>query len=81
MDVVIKMPKLGDTVDSVLVLQWLVSVGDVLVPDTPLIRVETDKAEIDVESSVSGVVRELLVAVGDEVATGVPIVNVQQLEN
>ncbi len=81
MDVVIKMPKLGDTVDSVLVLQWLVSVGDVLVPDTPLIRVETDKAEIDVEASVSGVVRELLVAVGDEVATGVPIVNVQQLEN
>jgi pyruvate/2-oxoglutarate dehydrogenase complex dihydrolipoamide acyltransferase (E2) component len=80
-DVVIKMPKLGDTVDSVLVLQWLVSVGDVLVPDTPLIRVETDKAEIDVEASVSGVVRELLVAVGDEVATGVPIVNVQQLEN
>jgi pyruvate/2-oxoglutarate dehydrogenase complex dihydrolipoamide acyltransferase (E2) component len=75
------MPKLGDTVDSVLVLQWLVSVGDVLVPDTPLIRVETDKAEIDVEASVSGVVRELLVAVGDEVATGVPIVNVQQLEN
>ena len=50
MDVVIKMPKLGDTVDSVLVLQWLVSVGDVLAPDTPLIRVETDKAEIDVES-------------------------------
>lgn len=81
MDVVIKMPKLGDTVDSVLVLQWLVSVGDVLAPDTPLIRVETDKAEIDVESSVSGVVRELLVGVGDEVATGVPIVNVQQLEN
>ena len=81
MDVVIKMPKLGDTVDSVLVLLWLVSVGDVLVPDTPLILVETDKAEIDVEASVSGVVRELLVAVGDEVATGVPIVNVQQLEN
>ena len=49
MDVVIKMPKLGDTVDSVLVLQWLVSVGDVLAPDTPLIRVETDKAEIDVD--------------------------------
>lgn len=81
MDVVIKMPKLGDTVDSVLVLQWLVSVGDVLVPDTPLIRVETDKAEIDVEASVSGVVRELLVGVGDEVATGVPIANVQQKDN
>ena len=75
------MPKLGDTVDSVLVLQWLVSVGDVLVPDTPLIRVETDKAEIDVEASVSGVVRELLVGVGDEVATGVPIANVQQKDN
>ena len=81
MDVVIKMPKLGDTVDSVLVLQWLVSVGDVLVPDTPLIRVETDKAEIDVEASVSGVVRELLLGVGDEVATGVPIANVQQKDN
>lgn len=78
LEVVIRMPKLGDTVDSVLVLQWLASVGEALLPNTPLIRVETDKTEIDVDAGVTGVLREQLVKEGDDVATGVPIANVQQ---
>ncbi len=74
----IRIPKLGDTVDSVLVLQWLASVGDALLPNTPLIRVETDKTEVDVDAGVTGVLREQLVKEGDDVATGTPIGKWQQ---
>ncbi len=81
MEAVIRMPKLGDTVDSVLVLQWLASVGDALLPNTPLIRVETDKTEVDVDAGVTGVLREQLVKEGDDVATGIPIENGNKLLN
>jgi pyruvate/2-oxoglutarate dehydrogenase complex dihydrolipoamide acyltransferase (E2) component len=66
----VNLPRLGDTVDEVLVLEWLVSVGSQVVQGDPLVRVETDKVEVEVESPLSGSVEEILVNVGDEVKTG-----------
>ena len=37
------MPKLGETVDEVLVLEWTVAVGDVVSQGDTLMTVETDK--------------------------------------
>ena len=62
--------RLGDTVDEVVVLDWLVNDGDVVREGDPLVRVETDKVEIDVVSPFAGVVMDRLVAEGDEVSTG-----------
>lgn len=70
-DVVLQ--RLGDTVDSVVVLEWLVSEGDVVAQGDPLVRVETDKVEVDVESPFAGRVASLAVAIGDDVATGAVI--------
>lgn len=65
--------RMGDTVDSVVVLEWLVAVGATVAVGDALVRVETDKVEVDVESPFAGTVSALAVAVGDEVATGSPI--------
>lgn len=69
----VKLARLGDTVDSVVVLEWLVAVGDTVSAGDSLVRVETDKVEVDVESPFSGTVAELLVATDDDVATGTSI--------
>ena len=54
--------RMGDTVDSVVVLEWLVSVGDTVAVGDALVRVETDKVEVDVESPFAGTVSALAVA-------------------
>ena len=62
--------RLGDTVDNVVVLEWLAAVGDRVAAGDPLVRVETDKVEVDVESPVAGTVVDHAVSEDDEVATG-----------
>ncbi len=69
--------RLGDTVDQVVVLEWLVAVGQEVAPGDALVRVETDKVELDVEAPVGGTVAELLVAEGDEVATGTTLCHIE----
>ena len=69
----IKLPKLGDTTEMVVVLEWLAEVGDTMTAGDDLLRVETDKVDSDVPSPVSGTLVEQLVAVDDEVDIGDPI--------
>ncbi|MCY3561277.1 MAG: hypothetical protein OXH20_08945 [bacterium] len=69
----VKLPKLGDTANEVLVLEWSVAVGDAVAAGDVLMRVETDKVEADVPSPVAGTVAELSVGVEDEVPVGAAI--------
>lgn len=73
----LKMPKLGDSVDSVVVIEWKVAPGDVVAAGAPLLAVETDKVDTDVEAAIGGTVVELLVQPQDEVATGAPFVVIE----
>lgn len=70
---IVKLPKLGDTANEVLVLEWAVAPGDTVAPGDVLMRVETDKVEADVPSPVAGAVAELRVEVEDEVEVGAAI--------
>ena len=63
----VKLQKMGETVDEVVVLEWTVGVGDTVAEEDTLMRVETDKIDVDVPSPVAGTVVELRVAVDDEV--------------
>lgn len=69
----VKLPKLGDTADEVLVREWLVEVGDDVTTGDPLMSVETDKVEVDVPSPVTGRIIEKLVTEDTEIAVGHPI--------
>lgn len=69
----VKLPRLGDTVDEVVVLSWSVEVGDTVQEGAALMTVETDKVDTEVPSPVTGVLARKLVDDGDEVATGADI--------
>lgn len=68
----LKMPKVGDAVDEVVIAQVLVAPGDAVTEGQVIYVVETDKTQVEVPSPFAGTVRELLIKVGDDVRTGAP---------
>jgi pyruvate dehydrogenase E2 component (dihydrolipoamide acetyltransferase) len=73
MKMTIKMPRVGDTVDEVYLVQWNKAVGDVIEVGDSLMEVETDKASVEVPSPVAGTITEIFFKDGDEIKTGDPI--------
>lgn len=69
MTIEVKVPDIGDFTD-VPVVSVLVSVGDVVSEEDPLIEVESDKATMEVPSPAAGKVVELKVGEGDAVSEG-----------
>ncbi|MEE8635966.1 MAG: dihydrolipoyllysine-residue acetyltransferase [Acidiferrobacterales bacterium] len=65
-------PDIGDFKD-VDVIEVLVSPGDQIKAEDPLITLETDKATMDVPSPYAGVVKEVKIKVGDKVSQGVAV--------
>src|SRR5690606_16712395 len=68
----IKVPDIGDF-DAVPEIELLVAVGDTVTLDQGLVTLESDKATMEVPSSAAGVIKELRVKIGDEVAEGAVI--------
>ena len=65
-----KVPELGESVAGGDVTRVLVKVGDVVARDQSVLELETDKATIDVPSSVAGRVTEVKVKQGDKIKVG-----------
>ena len=74
MAIEIKIPDLGDGVESGDVLEVFVSAGESVDEGQDLIELETDKATVAVPSSAAGTITEILVAEGDTVSIGAVIV-------
>lgn len=68
----LKMPKVGDAVDEVVIAEVSVAVGATVAEGQILFVVETDKAQIEVPAPFAGTVREVLIKSGDDVKTGAP---------
>jgi dihydrolipoamide dehydrogenase len=68
----VKVPDIGDFTD-VPVIEVLVSAGDEVAEEDPLITLESDKATMDVPAPAAGKVSELKVSVGDKVSEGTVI--------
>jgi pyruvate dehydrogenase E2 component (dihydrolipoamide acetyltransferase) len=69
----VKVPDIGDF-KEVDVIELLVKVGDSVKAEQSLITVESDKASMEIPSSHAGVVKTVLVKIGDKVAEGSPVV-------
>jgi pyruvate dehydrogenase E2 component (dihydrolipoamide acetyltransferase) len=67
------MPSLGADMDSGTIVEWRVGPGDTVHRGDIVAVVDTDKADIDVEVFEDGVIEELLVEPGVEVAVGTPL--------
>jgi pyruvate dehydrogenase E2 component (dihydrolipoamide acetyltransferase) len=73
-----KLPELGENVTAGDVLRVLVKPGDTLAKDQPILELETDKATIEVPSSVVGQVKEIKVKAGDTVKVGQSILSLEE---
>jgi pyruvate dehydrogenase E2 component (dihydrolipoamide acetyltransferase) len=71
------LPELGENIAAGDVLRVLVKPGDMLAKDQPVLELETDKATIEVPSSVAGQVKDVKVKVGDKVKVGQAILSVE----
>jgi len=71
-----KLPDLGENIESADVLNVLVKPGDQVELDQPVLEIETDKATIEVPSTVQGIVKEVLIKSGDKVKVGQIIIKV-----
>src|SRR5438309_2879755 len=70
------LPDLGEGLEDAEVLQWLVSEGDRVELNQPLVEVNTAKALVEIPSPFAGVVAKLHAAEGDVVEVGAPLVTI-----
>ena len=72
----IEVPDIGDF-DSVEVIEILVKVGDAVKAEQSLITVESDKASMEIPTSVAGIVKSIAVKVGDKIKQGSVMLSVE----
>lgn len=73
-----KLPELGENIESGDVLRVMVKPGDAVTKDQALLELETDKATIEVPSSFDGVIKEVKVKQGEKVKVGQTIFVVEE---
>ena len=66
----LKMPQLSDTMRSGKILRWNKQEGDAVAQGEVLTEVETDKANLEIESAAQGTLLKIMVAVGEEAKVG-----------
>lgn len=67
------MPKLGFDMAEGTLVNWTVQIGQAIKKGDVIAEIETDKATIEIETTVEGTVLQLLAEPGDVVAVGAPI--------
>jgi pyruvate dehydrogenase E2 component (dihydrolipoamide acetyltransferase) len=73
-----KVPELGENVAGGDVMRVMVNPGDTVARDQPVLELETDKATIEVPSTVAGTVKEVRVKKGDKVKVGAVVLTVDE---
>jgi pyruvate dehydrogenase E2 component (dihydrolipoamide acetyltransferase) len=76
----IKLPNLGENIESGDVLSIFVSEGDVVKADQDLLEVETDKATMPIPSPKAGKITKILVSEGDTIEIGAPLMEIEAAE-
>ena len=72
-----KLPDIGEGISEAEIVAWHVAVGDRIEEDQQVADMMTDKATVEMESPVSGVVVELAGEVGDQVSIGAALVVIE----
>ena len=72
-----KLPDIGEGIAEAEIVAWHVAVGDRVEEDQQLADMMTDKATVEMESPVAGVVRKLAGEVGDQIAIGSVLVEIE----
>lgn len=76
----VTMPKMSDTMEEGKVIKWLKREGDQVNEGEPIAEIETDKANVEMESFEPGIIKQLLVKEGDTVPVGKSIALIEAPE-
>src|ERR1700675_3386418 len=63
-------PSAGESVTEGTILEWHVTVGDLIKVDDTIVEISTDKVDLELPSPASGVVSEILIEEGETVTVG-----------
>jgi pyruvate dehydrogenase E2 component (dihydrolipoamide acetyltransferase) len=64
------MPKMGDAMDSGVIVQWLKNVGDKVVPDDAIAEIETDKSNVEITADSAGFIQQITGKPGETIPVG-----------
>lgn len=78
MATIVVMPQLGNSVESCIIVEWMIAEGDSVAVDQTLASIETDKSTMEVPSTAEGTVLKILWEEGDEVPVKDPLIIVGQ---
>src|SRR5262245_40103486 len=78
MTVEIKLPVLGENVESATVVRLLVKTGDTISRDQPIMELETEKASVDLPAPATGTAKEIQVKEGDTVKVGQVLLTIEE---
>jgi pyruvate dehydrogenase E2 component (dihydrolipoamide acetyltransferase) len=75
-----KMPDLATTESEIRIVRWIIGTGQKIARGQPLLEVETDKATMEVESPVAGILAEVRSEAGEAVSVGqlIAVLEVEQ---
>ena len=74
MATIVVMPQLGNSVESCIIVEWMIAEGDTVAVDQTLASIETDKSTMEVPSTAEGTVLKILWEEGDEVPVKEPLI-------
>lgn len=70
MSIEVELPSLGESVFEGTIARWLVSEGEIVEVDQPIVEVTTDKVDAEIPAPSAGMIEQILVAEGDVVEVG-----------
>ena len=70
MSIEVELPSLGESVYEGTIARWLVSEGEIVEVDQPIVEVTTDKVDAEIPAPSAGMIEQILVAEGDVVEIG-----------
>src|SRR4029450_5314009 len=78
MTVEIKLPVLGENVESATVVKLLIKPGDLISRDQPIMELETEKASVDLPAPAAGTAKDIQVKEGDTVKVGQVLLTIEE---
>lgn len=76
-----RLPDVGEGLEEAEIVQWKVSVGQVIVVNQPIVEIESSKSLVELPTPFAGTVLELLVQEGQVVRVGTAIIRIQLNES
>ena len=74
----VTLPRLADSLTESMVSRWLKRPGDPVAPGEPLLEVETDKVNVEIESPCQGILAEILVGEGATAPVGAVLARIER---